>query len=165
MRAKVRVRTTINEEAAEFLCEPRQSLLECLRDILGLTGTKEGCNDGNCGACSVLLDGNLVNSCLVLGVEIEGRQVTTVEGLASWRGLHPLQQAFVAVDALQCGYCTPGMLIAARALLDREPDPSEERIRTWLAGNLCRCTGYDKIVRAVRAAAATLAEQAQEVQR
>jgi aerobic carbon-monoxide dehydrogenase small subunit len=165
MPDKARVCTTINGEQVEFLCEPHQSLLECLRDVLGLTGTKEGCNDGNCGACSVLLDGRLANSCLVLGVEIEGRQVTTVEGLASWRGLHPLQQAFIATDALQCGYCTPGMLIAARALLDREPDPSEERIRTWLAGNLCRCTGYDKIVRAVRAAAATLAEQAQEVQR
>ena len=165
MTDQVAVSATINGEPVQFRCEPRQSLLECLRDILGLTGAKEGCNDGNCGACSVLLDGSLVNSCLVLGVEIEGHQVTTVEGLASWRGLHPLQQAFIAADALQCGYCTPGMLIAARALLDREPDPSEERIRTWLAGNLCRCTGYDKIIRAVRAAAATLAEQAQEVQR
>jgi len=158
MADKTIVSATINGERVEFLCEPRQSLLECLRDVLGLTGTKEGCNDGNCGACAVLLDGRLVNSCLVLGVEIEGREVLTVEGLASWRGLHPLQQAFVTADALQCGYCTPGMLIAARALLDREPDPSEERIRTWLAGNLCRCTGYDKIVRAVRSAAAVLHE-------
>jgi len=152
-----RVRVKINGEDVEFLCEPYQSLLECLRDVLGLTGTKEGCNDGNCGACSVLLDGRLVNSCLVLGVEAEGRCVTTVEGLADWRGLHPIQQAFIEHDALQCGYCTPGMLIAAKALLDREADPSERRIREWIAGNLCRCTGYDKIVRAIRSAADTLA--------
>ena len=165
MTDKTRVCARINGEPVEFLCEPYQSLLECLRDVLGLTGTKEGCNDGNCGACAVLLDGVLVNSCLVLGGEIEGREVLTVEGLADWRGLHPLQQAFVEQDALQCGYCTPGFLIAAKALLEREPDPTEEHIRTWLAGNLCRCTGYDKIVRAVRAAAARLAQQAQEVQR
>lgn len=164
MADKTRVCARINGERVEFLCEPHQSLLECLRDILALTGAKEGCNDGNCGACSVLLDGRLVNACLVLGVEIEGHEVTTVEGLADWRGLHPIQQAFVEEDALQCGYCTPGFLIAAKALLDREPDPSEERIRTWLAGNLCRCTGYDRIVRAVRSAAARMAEQAQEVQ-
>jgi carbon-monoxide dehydrogenase small subunit len=159
---KVRVRATINGEPTEFLCAPHQSLLECLRDILGLTGSKEGCNDGNCGACSVLLEGQLVNSCLVLGVEIEGREVTTVEGLADWRGLHPLQQAFIEQDALQCGYCTPGMLIAAKALLDRVPDPDEGQIRTWLAGNLCRCTGYDKIVRAVQAAAASMAGRGEE---
>ena len=164
MADKTRVCATINGERVEFLCEPHQSLLECLRDVLALTGAKEGCNDGNCGACSVLLDGRLVNACLVLGVEIEGHEVTTVEGLADWRGLHPIQQAFVEEDALQCGYCTPGFLIAAKALLDREPDPSEERIRAWLAGNLCRCTGYDRIVRAVRSAAARMAEQAQEVQ-
>jgi carbon-monoxide dehydrogenase small subunit len=157
-----RVRTRINGEDIEFLCEPYQSLLECLRDVLGLTGTKEGCNDGNCGACSVLLDGRLVNSCLVLGVEIEGREVTTVEGLADWGGLHPLQKAFIEHDALQCGYCTPGMLIAAKALLDREADPSEGRIREWIAGNLCRCTGYDKIVRAIRSAADMLASGAGE---
>ena len=157
MADMTRVHATINGEAVEFLCEPYQSLLECLRDVLGLTGTKEGCNDGNCGACSVLLDGRLVNSCLVLGVEIEGRSITTVEGLADWRGLHPIQQAFVDHDALQCGYCTPGMLIAAKALLDREGDPSEARIRQWIAGNLCRCTGYDKIVRAIRSAAEVLA--------
>jgi len=163
MADKTRVHTKINGARAEFLCEPHQSLMECLRDVLGLTGTKQGCNDGNCGACSVLLDGQLVNSCLVLGVEVEGREITTVEGLASWRGLHPLQQAFIDADAIQCGYCTPGFLIAAKALLDREPDPSVERIRTWLAGNLCRCTGYDKIVRAVRSAAAQLAEEGQEV--
>ena len=157
MANKTRVRARINGEDVEFLCEPHQSLLECLRDVLGLTGTKEGCNDGNCGACSVLLDGRLVNSCLVLGVEIEGREVTTVEGLADSRGLHPIQQAFIEHDALQCGYCTPGMLIAAKALLDREADPSEGRIREWIAGNLCHCTGYDKIVCAIQSAADTLA--------
>ena len=161
MADRIRVCARINNEQVEFLCEPHQSLLECLRDILGLTGAKEGCSGGNCGACSVLLDGRLVNSCLVLGVEIEGREVTTVEGLANWRGLHPLQQAFVEEDAIQCGYCTPGFLIAAKALLDREPNPSEERIRTWLAGNLCRCTGYDKIVRAVQSAATRLASTSQ----
>jgi carbon-monoxide dehydrogenase small subunit len=165
MASKAIVSTTINNEQVEFLCEPNQSLLECLRDILGLTGTKEGCNDGNCGACSVLLDGRLVNSCLVLGVEVEGRAVTTVEGLADWRGLHPIQQAFIEEDALQCGFCTPGILIASKALLDREPDPSEERIRTWLAGNLCRCTGYDVIVRAVQSAAARLAQPDEEISR
>jgi carbon-monoxide dehydrogenase small subunit len=163
MADKTLVCARINGERVEFLCQPHQSLLECLRDVLALTGTKEGCNDGNCGACNVLLDGRLVNSCLVLGVEIEGREVTTVEGLADWRGLHPIQQAFIEKDALQCGYCTPGFLIAAKALLDREPNPSEERIRTWLAGNLCRCTGYDKIVRAVQSAATQLAAQDQEV--
>jgi carbon-monoxide dehydrogenase small subunit len=157
MASKTRVAARVNGEDVEFLCEPYQSLLECLRDVLGLTGTKEGCNDGNCGACSVLLDGRLVNSCLVLAVEIEGREVTTVEGLADWRGLHPIQEAFIEHDALQCGYCTPGMLIAAKALLEREADPSEERIRAWIAGNLCRCTGYDKIVRAIQSAAETLA--------
>ena len=156
---KVHVSTTINGESVEFLAYPHQSLLECLRDVLGLTGTKEGCNDGNCGACAVLLDGRLVNSCLVLGAEVEGREITTVEGLADWRGLHPLQRAFVEHQALQCGFCTPGMLIASKALLDREPQPSEERIRYWLAGHLCRCTGYDKIVRAVSAAAEEMAAE------
>ena len=165
MPAKIRVAAKINGEEVEFLCEPRQSLLECLRDILGLTGSKEGCNDGNCGACSVLLNGRVVNSCLVLGAEIDGQEVITVEGLADWRGLHPLQQAFLDQAALQCGYCTPGILIASKALLDREPHPSEERIRTWLAGNLCRCTGYDKIVRAVQDAAARLAQAREEVKR
>jgi carbon-monoxide dehydrogenase small subunit len=157
MTETTRVSTTVNGQAAEFLCQPHQSLLDCLRDVLGLTGAKGGCNDGNCGACSVLLDGRLVNACLVLGVEVEGREVTTVEGLADWRGLHPIQQAFVDQDGLQCGYCTPGFVIATKALLDREPDPSEEQIRAWLAGNLCRCTGYDKIVRAVQDAARRLA--------
>jgi carbon-monoxide dehydrogenase small subunit len=156
MTERTRISARINDREVEFLCEPHQSLLECLRDILGLTGTKGGCNDGNCGACSVLLDGRLVNSCLVLGVEIQGREVTTIEGLADWRGLHPIQAAFVDQDGLQCGYCTPGFVIAAKALLDRESDPSEEQIRAWLAGNLCRCTGYDKIVRGVQAAAQRL---------
>jgi carbon-monoxide dehydrogenase small subunit len=163
MADKTRVDARINGQAVAFLCEPHQSLLECLRDTLGLTGAKEGCNDGNCGACSVLLDGRLVNSCLVLGVEVEGREVTTVEGLADWRGLHPIQQAFVDGDAIQCGYCTPGILIAAKALLDRTPAPTERQIRTWMAGNLCRCTGYDKIVRAILAAAETLAGEKEEV--
>ena len=156
MAEKVKVTARVNGENREFLCEPRQSLLECLRDVLGLTGTKEGCNDGNCGACSVLLDGRLVNSCLVLGVEIEGREVTTIEGLSDGGRLHPIQQAFIDEDALQCGYCTPGFILATKALLDREPNPSESRIRNWLAGNLCRCTGYDRIVRAVRTASRQL---------
>lgn len=153
MQAKVRVQTTINGEPSEFLCEPRQSLLECLRDILGLTGTKEGCNDGNCGACTVLFEGRIVTSCLVLGVEAQGRRITTIEGMARGSQLTPLQRAFLENAALQCGVCTPGFLVAAQALLDREPHPTEERIRLWLANNLCRCTGYDKIVRAVMQAA------------
>lgn len=143
------VHTKINGRAVEFSCDTRQSLLECLRDILGMTGAKEACNDGNCGACAVLLDGQLVNSCLVLGPEAEGKEITTVEGLADWKGLHPLQQAFIDHQALQCGYCTPGILIATKALLDQNPTPTEEEIRFWLAGNLCRCTGYDKIIRAI----------------
>ncbi len=159
MVAKVRVSARVNDEEVDFLCDPRQSLLECLRDVLNLTGTKEGCNDGNCGACSVLLNGRLVNSCLVLGVEIDGQEVTTVEGLADSGHLHPLQQAFLDNAAIQCGYCTPGMLIASKALLDRNPDPTEGEIRFWLAGNLCRCTGYDKIVRAVMEAAAHMRDR------
>lgn len=147
------VQTTINGEQTSFLCEPRQSLLEVLRETLGLTGSKEGCNNGNCGACSVLLDGRLVNSCLVLAVETEGKEVTTVEGLAGPEGLDPLQQTFLEEASLQCGICTPGFLVAAKALLDRNPHPTEHEIRYWLAGNLCRCTGYDKIVRAVQRAA------------
>jgi carbon-monoxide dehydrogenase small subunit len=147
----------INGNDTEFLCEPHQSLLEVLRDELRLTGAKEGCNNGNCGACNVLLDGRLVNSCLVLGVEIAGREVSTIEGIASAEGLHPLQQKFLEHAALQCGICTPGFIVAARALLDQEPKPSEHDIRLWLAGNLCRCTGYDKIVRAVQDAAAEMA--------
>lgn len=150
---KVHVRTTINGEAYEFLVPPYMSLLDTLREIVGLTGTKEGCLDGNCGACTVNVDGRIVDSCLVLGPEINGRNVETVEGMATAEGLHPLQQAFLEEAALQCGICTPGFLVAAKGLLDNEPDPSEQRIRHWLAGNLCRCTGYDKIVRAVRKAA------------
>ena len=149
---KVYVKTTINGEPKELLVEPYQSLLEMIRDIAELTGTKEGCNDGNCGACTVNLDGRIVDSCLVLGVEANGRQIETVEGIAKPEGLHPLQQAFLEEAALQCGICTPGFLVAAKALLEREPKADEQRIRHWLAGNLCRCTGYDKIIRAVQKA-------------
>lgn len=156
MVRKVHVHTNINDGDVEFLCEERQSLLEVLRDVVGLTGTKEGCNDGNCGACSVIFDGRLVDSCLVLGVEAEGKEITTIEGIASVDGLHPLQQAFLEEAALQCGICTPGFIVAAKALLDREPDADEARIRHWLAGNLCRCTGYDKIIRAVMKAGETV---------
>ena len=151
--AKVHVQTKINGEEVEFLCEPRQSLLEVLREELGFTGTKEGCNDGNCGACSVTVDGVLVDSCLVLAVETDGQEVSTVEGLATAEGLHPLQQKFLEHASLQCGICTPGFLVAAKSLLDKNPDPSEHEVRHWLAGNLCRCTGYDMIVRAVLDAA------------
>ena len=149
MPGVTQVQTTLNGEVINFLCEPRQSLLEVLRDVLGMTGTKEGCNDGNCGACTIILDGRIVDSCLVLGVEAEGRDITTIEGMASPEGLHPLQQSFLENAALQCGICTPGFLRAAKSLLDQEPEADEGRIRHWLAGNLCRCTGYDKIVRAV----------------
>jgi len=149
MPTKSHVQTRINGEDIEFLCEPRQSLLECLRDILQLTGSKEGCNDGNCGACTVNMDGRIVDSCLVLAVEADGSEITTIEGIATPQGLHPIQTAFLENAALQCGICTPGFIVASKALLDAEPNPSEDRIRLWLAGNLCRCTGYDKIVRAV----------------
>ena len=162
MADKVRVKARVNNEEVEFLCDPRQSLMDCLRDVLNLTGTKEGCNDGNCGSCSVLLNGRLVNSCLVLGAEIDGQEVMTIEGLADAGHLHALQQAFLDNAAIQCGYCTPGMLIASKALLDRHPDPTEEQIRFWLAGNLCRCTGYDKIIRAVTDAAARLRDSKQK---
>ena len=145
--------TTINGDAVEFLCEPQETLLDVLRDRLGLTGSKEGCASGDCGACSVMLDGRLVCSCLVLGVEAEGRKIETIEGMAEGERLHPLQAKFLDHAALQCGICTPGFLIAAKALLERNPDPSETEVRYWLAGNLCRCTGYDKIVRAVLDAA------------
>ena len=151
--SKVHVQTKINGEEVEFLCEPRQSLLEVLREELGFTGTKEGCNDGNCGACSTTLDGVLVDSCLVLAVETQGKEITTVEGLATPAGLHPLQQIFLEHAGLQCGICTPGFLVAAKSLLDHNPNPTEHEVRHWLAGNLCRCTGYDKIVRAVLDAA------------
>ena len=150
---KVMVHTTINGEEMDFLCESRQSLLEVMRDVLGLTGSKEGCNDGNCGACTMILDGRIVDSCLVLAPEVEGSTITTVEGIATPEGLHPVQQAFLEEAALQCGICTPGLLVASMALLDQEPHPSEQRVRQWLAGNLCRCTGYDKIIRAVLKAA------------
>ncbi|MCA9102357.1 MAG: (2Fe-2S)-binding protein [Pirellulales bacterium] len=149
----VHVELTVNGEPREFLCAPRESLLDVLRNRLGLTGAKEGCNNGNCGACAVILNGVPVNSCLVLGVEAAGAEVETVEGLAKGSHLHPLQQCFLEDAALQCGICTPGFLVSAKALLDRNPDPSEEEIRLHLAGNLCRCTGYDKIVRAVQDAA------------
>ena len=153
---KTHVSTTINGERAELLCEPQQTLLDVLRDVLLLTGTKEGCSTGDCGACSVTLDGRLVCSCLVLAVEAEGRQVGTIEGVARGEELHPLQQKFLENAALQCGICTPGLIVAAKALLDRNTDPTEREVRYWLAGNLCRCTGYDKIVRAVLDAATEL---------
>ncbi len=153
MAHKKQVQSTINGEAVEFLCESRQSLLEVLRDVLGMTGSKEGCLTGDCGACSVILDGRVVCSCLVLGAEAEGKTIQTVEGLAKGNTLHPLQQKFLEDAALQCGVCTPGFLVAAKALLDRNPRPTETEVRYALAGNLCRCTGYDKIVRAVLDAA------------
>ncbi len=158
MPRKTYVQTTINGESVDFLCEPRQSLLESLRDVIGLTGSKEGCNDGNCGACTVKMDGRIVTSCLVLGVEAEGSDIETIEGVAEGNNLHPIQQAFLENAALQCGICTPGFIVAAKALLEREPDPSEDRIRFWLANNLCRCTGYDKIVRAVMDSAKKMQE-------
>lgn len=154
---KVHIHAVINGEEVEFLCEPRQSLLEVLRDTLGLTGSKEGCNNGNCGACNVILDGALVNSCLVLAVEIDGRSLVTIEGIAGPQGLHPVQTKFLQHAALQCGFCTPGFIVATKALLDQNPNPSEEEVRYWLSGNLCRCTGYDKIVRAVLDAAQVMA--------
>lgn len=152
----LQVSTTINGDAAEFLCAPDETLLDVLRNRLGLTGAKEGCGTGDCGACSVMLNGRLVCSCLVLGAEAEGAEIATIEGLAEGDVLHPLQQAFIDHAALQCGVCTPGILVAAKALLDRNPDPSDEELRYWLAGNLCRCTGYDKIIAAVQAAAADM---------
>jgi carbon-monoxide dehydrogenase small subunit len=154
--AKYHVSTTVNGDPVEFLCEPDQTLLDVLRDELQLTGSKEGCGSGDCGACSVMLDDRLVCSCLVLAPEAEGRRVETIEGMANGEDLHPLQEKFLEHAALQCGICTPGFLIAAKALLDRNPDPTETEVRYWLAGNLCRCTGYDKIVRAVMDAAADL---------
>jgi carbon-monoxide dehydrogenase small subunit len=150
--SKLQVSVNVNGEQQDFLCEPRQTLHEVLRDVLGMTGTKEGCADGNCGACTVVLDGRIVDSCLVFGPEADGSTVETIEGVASADGLHPVQQAFLEQAALQCGICTPGFIVAAKALLENEPDADEARIRHWLAGNLCRCTGYDKIIRAVLAA-------------
>jgi carbon-monoxide dehydrogenase small subunit len=156
MMPGVHVTTTVNGDRLDFVCEPDETLLDCLRDRLGLTGAKEGCGTGDCGACSIILDGRLVCSCLVLGVEAENREIETVEGLARGDELHPLQRKFLEHAALQCGICTPGFLMAAKALLDRNPSPTEEEIRFGLAGNLCRCTGYDKIVRAVQDAAKEL---------
>ncbi len=153
---KVQVSTTINGDAVSYLCEVDETLLDVLRDRLGLTGSKEGCSTGDCGACSVTLDGRLVCSCLVLGAEAEGREIRTVEGIAKGDKLHPLQEKFLEFAALQCGICTPGFLVSSKALLDRNPNPTESEIRFALAGNLCRCTGYDKIVRAVQAAAAEM---------
>ena len=154
--SKHHVSARINGEPTEFLCEPQLTLLDVLRDELHLTGSKEGCSSGDCGACSVIVDGRLVCSCLVLGAEAEGREIRTVEGIASGDRLHPLQEKFLEFAALQCGICTPGFLVAAKALLEQNPDPTESEIRFGLAGNLCRCTGYDKIVRAVQAAAAEM---------
>jgi len=154
----VRVATTINGDAVEYLCDAEETLLDVLRDRLALTGSKEGCGTGDCGACSVTLDGRLVCSCLVLGAEADGREVNTIEGIADGDKLHPLQRKFIEHAALQCGICTPGFLVASKALLEKNPDPTETEIRYWLAGNLCRCTGYDKIVRAVTSAAAEMRE-------
>jgi carbon-monoxide dehydrogenase small subunit len=154
--AKQHVTTTVNGDTVEFLCETEQTLLDVLRDELYLTGSKEGCASGDCGACSVMLDGRLVCSCLVLGVETAGRKVETIEGMARGEVLHPLQQKFLEHAALQCGICTPGFLVAAKALLEKKSNPTETEVRYWLAGNLCRCTGYDKIVRAVLDAAAVM---------
>ena len=156
---KAHVTTTINGDEYEFLCEPGQTLVDVVRNGLGLTGTKEGCSTGDCGACSVMLDGELVCSCLVLAVEADGKAVDTIEGMAGGEDeLHPLQRNFLELNGLQCGICTPGILIAARALLERNPNPTETEIRFWLAGNLCRCTGYDKVIRSVQAAAEEMRE-------
>ena len=154
----IHVSTKINGDAAEFLCEPEETLLDVLRDRLGMTGAKEGCGTGDCGACSVTVDGRLVCSCLVLGAEADGREVATIEGMATGEALHPLQRKFIEHAALQCGICTPGILVAAKSLLEKNPNPTEEETRYWLAGNLCRCTGYDKIIRAVMDAAEEMRE-------
>ena len=153
MARRIHVTTTVNGDEYDFLCEPGQTLVDVLRNELELTGTKEGCSTGDCGACSVRVDGRLVCSCLVLALEVDGKSVETIEGMANGDALHPLQRQFLELNGSQCGICTPGMLIAAKALLERNPDPTETEIRYWLAGNLCRCTGYDKIIRSVQAAA------------
>ena len=158
--SKLHVTTTINGEPTEFLCEPTQAVLDVLRDQLGLTGTKEGCGSGDCGACTIMLDGRMVCSCLVLGAEAEGKKIETIEGMANGDQLHPLQKKFIEFAALQCGICTPGFLVASKALLAKNPNPTETEVRYWLAGNLCRCTGYDKIVRAVMEVAAEMRETA-----
>ncbi len=150
------ISTTINGDSAEFICAPDETLLDALRNRLGMTGAKEGCGTGDCGACSITLNGRLVCSCLVLGAEAEGAEIETIEGMANGDDLHPLQKIFIDQAALQCGICTPGILVAANALLEKNPDPSDTEIRYWLAGNLCRCTGYDKIVKAVQVAAAEM---------
>ncbi len=154
--AKIRVSATVNGDAVDFLCDPEQTLLDVLRDELEFNGTKEGCGTGDCGACSVILDGRLVCACLIPGAEVQGKTIETIEGMADGEVLHPLQHKFLEHAALQCGVCTPGFLIAAKALLDRNTDPTETEVRYWLAGNLCRCTGYDKIVRAVLDTAAEM---------
>ena len=156
--SKLHVSTTVNGDAVEYLCDPRETLLDCLRDKLNLTGAKEGCGTGDCGACSVTVDGRLVCSCLMLGVEAEGKNIETVEGIADGDVLHPLQKKMIEYAALQCGVCTPGILVAAKSLLEKNPNPTEEETRYWLAGNLCRCTGYDKIIRAVMDTAAEMRE-------
>ncbi len=158
--SKMHIQTTINGEKVDFLCTPQQTMLDVLRDVIGKQGAKEGCGTGDCGACSVLLNDRLVCACLMLAAESQGQTLTTIEGIAEPDALHPLQEKFLEHAALQCGICTPGFIVAAKALLDRNPNPDEETIRYWLAGNLCRCTGYDKIVRAVQAAAAELAVEA-----
>ncbi|MEY2990832.1 MAG: hypothetical protein RI946_226 [Pseudomonadota bacterium] len=154
--SKLHVTTTVNGEPVEFLADTRDTLLDSLRDSLGLTGTKEGCGTGDCGACSVTVDGTLVCSCLMLGVEAQGKKIETIEGMANGAELHPLQRKFIEHAALQCGFCTPGILVASKALLEKNNNPTEEQVRYWLAGNLCRCTGYDKIIRAVMDAAAEM---------
>ena len=154
--SKVHVSTTVNGEPVEFLADTRDTLLDSLRDSLGLTGTKEGCGTGDCGSCSVTVDGTLVCSCLMLGVEAQGKKIETIEGMANGAELHPLQRKFIEHAALQCGFCTPGILVASKALLEKNNNPTEEQVRYWLAGNLCRCTGYDKIIRAVMDAAAEM---------
>ena len=156
--SKIHVTTKVNGDEVEYLCEPRETLLDCLRDHLDLTGAKEGCGTGDCGACSVTMDGRLVCSCLVLGAEAQGKEIATIEGMAEDGALHPLQRKFIEHAALQCGICTPGILVAAKSLLEKNPDPTESEMRSWLAGNLCRCTGYDKIIRAVMDAAAEMRE-------
>ncbi|HUB14481.1 MAG TPA: (2Fe-2S)-binding protein [Acetobacteraceae bacterium] len=154
--AKHHVSAVINGEPTEFLCETQQTMLDVLRDEIGLTGSKEGCASGDCGACSIIVDGRLVCSCLMLGCEADGTTITTIEGVAQGDHLHPVQQKFLEHAALQCGFCTPGLIVASKALLDENPNPTEEEARYWLAGNLCRCTGYDKVIRAVMDAAAVM---------
>lgn len=160
MMSKIHVSASVNGEPAEFLCEPQQTLLDVLRNQLQLTGSKEGCGSGDCGACSVIVDGRLACSCLMLAAEAEGHEITTIEGIANGDELHPVQRKFLEHAALQCGFCTPGLIVAAKALLDRNLSPTETETRYWLAGNLCRCTGYDKVIRAVLDAAAEMRGEA-----